>query len=274
MLHFALRKSVPALTLGQPMFGKLAGVFLALATAALADRAADDQIENGIREFSAAFRKWDGDGFSRAAEIFRQASVSDPGSAAASYWRGTALFHRMLSANHTPDGKPDAKVADAAAAEAERAFEAALAIDPDHAESHALLGTLYGMKIKGSLVAGIRYGPRVQEHQKKALASGATNPRVRYLLGVGQMHTAKNDAGYREALATLLASEKLFTHESKRPAGPLAPRWGHSSCLAFIGKVYEAMGKSAEAVAYYRKALAMHPADHAAADGIGRLAGK
>jgi tetratricopeptide (TPR) repeat protein len=130
------------------------------------------------------------------------------------------------------------------------------------------------MKIKGGLVASIRYGPRVQEHQKKALASGATNPRVRYLLGAGQFHTSKDQSGRREALNTLLAAEKLFTHESKRPAGPLAPRWGHSSCLTFIGKVYEAMGQSSEAVIYYRKALAMHPADHAAADGVRRLAGK
>lgn len=256
------------------MFGKLAGVFLALATTALADRKADPLIENGIREFSTAFRKWDGEGFSKAAETFRQASASDPGSAAAFYWRGTALFHRMLRANHPPDGKPDAKTVEAAAAGAERAFESALAIDPEHAEAHALLGTLYGMKIKGGLVASIRYGPRVHEHQKKALASGATNPRVRYLLGAGQFHTAKDQDGYREALNTLLAAEKLFTHESKRPAGPLAPRWGHSSCLTFIAKVYEAMGKTAEAASYYRKALALHPADHAAAEGASRLAGK
>ena len=256
------------------MFGKLAGAFLALATAAFADRGADHVIASGIRQFSAAFQSWDENGFDKAAETFRQAGVSDPGSAAAFYWRGTALFHRMLRANHPPEGQPDAKAADAAAAGAMQALEAALAIDPDHAEAHALLGTLYGMKIKGGLVASIRYGPRVHEHQKKALESGATNPRVKYLLGAGRFHTAGDDAGRREALDTLLAAEKLFVHESKRPAGPLAPRWGHSSCLTFIGKANEAMGKTTEARAYYRKALAIHPADHAAIDGLKRLSGK
>jgi tetratricopeptide (TPR) repeat protein len=256
------------------MFGKLAGVLLALATMAPADRAADDLIADGIGEFSEAFRKWDAGGFTKAAETFRLAVGKDRGSVAAHYWRGTALFHLMLHATHKPDGKPDLKTANAAAAGAESAFGSALAIDPDHGESHAMLGTLCGMKIKGGLVASIRHGPRVQEHMKKALAAGATNPRVRYLLGAGQFHTARDQAGKLEALDNLLTAEKLFSHESKRAAAPLAPRWGRSSCMTFIGKVYEATGKSAEAVTYYRKALAMHPADHPAADGVRRLAGK
>lgn len=254
------------------MIGKLACAILALTMSVRADEPTDKLIASGIEEFSAAFRVWDGDQFGKSAETFRRASVMDPHSAAASYWRGTALFHQMLQLNNPPDGKPNAKAAEAASEGAIRAFESALALDPDHAESHALLGTLYGMKIKGGIVAAIRYGPRVQDHQKQALKCGATNPRVRYLLGTGQLHTAKDAAGHREALNTLLAAEKLFSHESKRAPRPLAPRWGYSSCLTFIGKTYEAMGKRDEALLYYRKALAMHPSDHAAANGIKRLA--
>lgn len=256
------------------MFGKLACAILVLTLSVRADERADKLIATGIEEFSAAFRVWDGDRFGKSAETFRQAGVMDPKSATAFYWRGTALFHQMLQLNNPPDGKPDAKAAETASEGAIRAFESALALDPDHAESHALLGTLFGMKIKGGLVAAIRYGPRVQDHQNQALKSGATNPRVRYLLGTGQLHTAKGDAGHREALDTLLAAEKLFSHESKRAPKPLAPRWGYSSCLTFIGKTYEVMKKRDEALSYYRKALAMHPADHAAANGIKRLAAK
>jgi hypothetical protein len=256
------------------MIGKLACAILALTMSVRADEPTDKLIAAGIEQFSAAFRIWDGDQFGKSAETFRQAGVMDPKSATALYWRGTALFHQMLQLNNPPDGKPDAKAVETASDGAIHAFDSALALDPDHAECHALLGTLYGMKIKGGLVAAIRYGPRVQDHQKQALKCGATNPRVRYLLGVGQLHTAKGDAGYREALNTLLAAEKLFSHESKRTPKPLAPRWGYSSCLAFIGKTYEVMGKRDEALSYYRKTLAMHPADHAAANGIKRLAVK
>lgn len=256
------------------MIGKLACAILALTMSVRADEPTDKLIATGIEEFSAAFRVWNGDWFGKSAETFRQAGVMDPKSATAMYWRGTALFHQMLQLNNPPDRKPDAKAAEAASEGAIRAFESALALDPDHAESHALLGTLYGMKIKGAMVAAIRYGPRVQRHQKQALKSGATNPRVRYLLGAGQLHTAKDAAGHREALNTLLAAEKLFSHEVKRAPKPLVPRWGYSSCLAFIGKTYEVMGKRDEALSYYRKALVMHPADHAAANGIKRLTAK
>jgi tetratricopeptide (TPR) repeat protein len=253
------------------MFGKLICAVFVLTMSLRADAAADKLIASGIREFSAAFQAWDGARLAKSAEIFRQAGVKDPKSAAAFYWRGTALFHQMLQLEHPPAGKPNAKAAEAAAEGAIHSFETALALAPDHAESHALLGTLYGMKIKGGLIAGIRYGPRVNDHRKHALASGPANPRVRYLLGVGQLHTAKNDAGRLEALNTLLAAEKLFAHEAKHAPKPLAPRWGYSSCLTFIGKTCEVLGKRDEALRYYRKALAMHPADHAAANGVKRL---
>lgn len=256
------------------MFGKLACAILALTVLARAVEPTDQLIASGIGEFSAAFRAWDDDQFGKSAETFRQAAAKDPKSATAFCWRGTALFHQMLQLNHPPDGHPKPKEADAAMEAAIRAFESSLGLDSQNAESHALLGTLYGMKIKGGLLEAIRYGPRVQEHQKQALKSGATNPRVRYLLGAGQLHTAKDAAGRQQALDTLLAAEKLFSHETKRPAKALAPRWGYSSCLTFIGKAFESMGKRDEALVYYRKALAMHPADHAAANGIKRLAAK
>jgi len=253
------------------MIRKLACVIVILTVLARADEPTDKLMASGIEEFSTAFRAWDGAQFGKSAETFRQAGAQNPKSAAAYYWRGAALFHQMLQLQHPPDGHARPKEADAVMVHAIRAFETALALDSEHAESHALLGTLYGMKIKSGLFAILRYGPLVQDHQKQALKSGATNPRVRYLLGVGQLHTATDAAGLQEALNTLLAAEKLFSHELKRPAKPFAPRWGHSSCLSFIGKTYETMGKHADALVYYRKALAMHPADHAAINGIKKL---
>ena len=253
------------------MIGKLAIVTLVLSACLRADDLADRQIATGIGEFTRAFAEWDGPKFAKAAETFRNASVKSPTSAAAHYWQGTARFHRMLYLENPSSGGPDAKAAESERDAAIACFDAALKLDGDHAESHALIGTLYGMKIKGGLLGAIRYGPSVQEHQQKALQSGATNPRVKYLLGAGQYHTSKDQAGYQEALNSLLAAEKLFTHESKRAPKPLAPRWGFSSCLTFIGKTHEKLGKPDQALVYYRKAIAMHPADHTAGNGIKRL---
>jgi len=253
------------------MIGKLALTAFVLSACLHADDATDRQIASGIGEFTRAFSEWDSAKFAKSAEKFHHASVKSPGSVAAHYWEGTSRFHRMLQLKNPLSGKPDVKAAETEKDAAINCFNAALKLDGDHAESHALIGTLYGMKIKGGLLDAIRYGPSVQEHQQKALQSGATNPRVKYLFGAGLFHTAKDQAGYQRSLDNLLAAEKLFSHESKRTPKPLAPRWGYSSCLTFIGKAYEKLGKSDQALVYYRKSIAMHPADHAAGNAIKRL---
>jgi len=87
-----------------------------------------------------------------------------------------------------------------------------------------------------------------------------------------QFHTATKPAHWQAALQTLLKAEKLFEAEAKTTAGPLDPRWGYDSCLTFLGRTYEVLGQPTEAVEYFRKALAMHPADHLAREGLKRAA--
>jgi tetratricopeptide (TPR) repeat protein len=241
----------------------------ATAMVARADDAADRLTSAGISEFSAAFRAWDGARFAKAAHHFRTAAAMTPQSPVNFYWQGVASFHRMLQIES--QSTPDMPAANAAMQDAIDALESAVRIDPHHAESHALLGTLYGMKIRGGLLRAIRYGPRVQEHQKHALHSGADNPRVKYLFGTGLLHTAKNAADHRKALATLLAAEKLFLIEAKHPPKPFEPRWGLSSCRTFIGLTYLKLGEEAHAAEYFKKALAEHPNDHIAKEQLARI---
>jgi tetratricopeptide (TPR) repeat protein len=226
---------------------------------------------NGVAEFKAAYQAWDGARFSVAAELFRQASTNAPESCTNFYWLGVAQFHRMLQLQSLPASPANTVAADAAMEDALAALKTAVKLDERSAESHALLGTLYGMKIDGSLVRAAWFGPRVERHRNKALKWGGANPRVQYLLGMCEFHTAGTPAERHAALATLLAAEKLFEAEAQRLAGPLEPRWGRSSCLTFIGRTYELLGQGQEASGYYRKALAAHPADHLAAEGLGRV---
>lgn len=228
-------------------------------------------LATGVKEFTSAYRDWDGDRFGAAAELFRQACTNAPNSSTNFYWLGAAQFHRMLQLQNPPAPPADTVAASAALDAALAALQTAVTLDERQAESHALLGTLYGMKIKGNLLRGARYGPRVAKHQKQAMEFGAQNPRVRYLLGTCQFHTARKPAARQEALATLLAAERLFTAEAQRRAGPLEPRWGRSSCLTFIGRTYEQLGQRAEAADYFRKALAEHPADLLAREGLARI---
>lgn len=256
------------------MIRKLLLGLLVLAQLLRADDVADRLTTQGIAEFTAAYQAWDGGRFATAAETFRKATEKSPRSAVNFYWQGAAQFHRMLQLRNQPASQANTKAADAAMDAAIAALETALTLDAKHAECHALLGTLYGMKISGSMLRAIRYGPSVQEHQKHALAYGPENPRVRYLLGTGLFHTAEDDAQRRVALKTLLYAGKLFATEAQRPAKPFEPRWGLSSCLTFIGRTYEALGSQGEAAEYFRKALSAHPADNVAKDGLERVGGK
>ena len=236
-----------------------------------ANETADLLMASGVKEFTAAYKAWDGQQFGAAAELFRQTTTNAPVSCTNYYWLGAAEFHRMLQLRSVPAPPTNTLAADAAMDAALAALETAVKLDERLAESHALLGALYGMKINGNLLCGARFGSRVAKHQKKALEFGAQDPRVRYLLGTCQFHTAKKPAAQRQALATLLAAEKLFAAEAQHTGGPLEPRWGRSSCLTFIGRTYELLGQRAEAADYFRKALAEHPADHVAKEGLARV---
>ncbi len=238
---------------------------------ARADGRADPLTVAGIAEFTAAYQAWDGPRFSTAAELFRQACTNSPAAGTNYYWLGTALFHRMLQLQHAPANPTNAPAAEAAMDAAVDALKNAAKLCPDHAESHALLGTLYGLKINGSVVRAAWFGPRVANHRDQALKFGANNPRVQYLLGMCEFHTAKKPAAWRETLRTLLAAERLFDAEAEAAGGPLDPRWGRSSCRTFIGRTYEALGERAKAAEYYRKGLAEHPADHVAKAGLQRV---
>lgn len=239
---------------------------------AWAETPCDKLASRGVVEFTAAYQAWDQTRFATATEFFRQSTTnSNCSSATHYYWLGASEFHRMLQLQNSPDVSTNKAAADKVLDAALDALRAAVKLDDKHAESHALLGTLYGMKIGDNVVRGAWFGPRVVKHRDLAVGLGPDNPRVRYLFGMCQFHTARKPAAWQEVLATLLAAEKLFEAESKIAALPLAPRWGYSSCLTFIGRTYEQLGQPRKAADYFRKALSEHPADHLAKAGLARV---
>lgn len=225
-------------------------------------------LQEGVRMFDEAFRDWDGERFAAAAAIFGEAAGKPDAPQAACYWQGVARFHRMLFLR---DHHAGAHKVEAERNAAISSFEAALKTRPDDPESHALLGTLFGMKIGDSMLRALRYGPKVQHHQQEALKHGADNPRVRYLLGTALFHTARNPADHRKGLAELEKAATLFTTEAATPAPPGDPRWGASSCQTFLGLTREALGQHDQAATAFRKALALHPADHVAKAALQRV---
>jgi tetratricopeptide (TPR) repeat protein len=255
------------------MFRLLLALLFAYVPLASAEESAAQIAKSGVAEFDAAYQSWSAEGFATAANLFSKAARQEPTSAVYKYWQGVSSFHRMLQIESQPGGKenPTAKTALEASI---NSFEDVLELDANHAESHALLATLFGMKIHSNMLNAVRYGPMLQQHQKEAVRIGNKNPRVKYLLGVGLLHTAKDDDAKRKALNTLLAAEKLFADEATQSTDPLNPRWGAGNCRTFIGVAYKMLGRNTEAINYFNRALADHPSDHIARQELAAITSK
>jgi len=222
----------------------------------------------GIAEFSAAFQAWNGERFARAGEIFRQASEREPNNPTNFYWLGVAEFHHMLQLRSAPGHGTAAETAETAAL---AALTAAVNLDAHNAEAHALLATIYGIRIGENWLRALTLGPRTLKHSQLALSEGDTNPRVRYLLATGEFYTASGVADLRKALKDFLLAEEYFTREASHTNNLLAPRWGCSSCRTFTGLTYEKLGDRPRAAECFRKSLAEHPADNLARTGLNRV---
>ena len=255
----------------QGMIGKLVFWWLGSLVLLHADAASHDRLEQGVSKFQEAYRTWDDKGFDAAANDFQQAVTQHPESATCHYWLGTAHFHRMLQLQNRDSGQANLGASEAEMQKAIEALEATIEIAPHHAEAHAILGTLYGMKIDGSFLRAIRYGPTVQNHQKQAIEHGAKNPRVHYLLGTGLFHTADNDPDRLEALKSLLLAEALFDAEEKQDRPATDPRWGKDVCLTFIGQSFAKLHNFHQAKDYFHKALLARPTNLMAKSGLTKL---
>ncbi len=229
-----------------------------------------DVLDDSIGTFNKAYQAWDTAKFWNAARDFKKAIEAKPKSAIRHTWLGTAHFHRMLQIQSRPQTPKLKAAADGDREAAIVALEHAVKLDPKQAEAHAMLGTLYGMKIEG-MMSGMRYGRRVQKHQKLALEHGAKNPRVQYLLGVALLRTAEKEAERLEALKTLLLAEALYKDEAKQDRKSYEPAWGKDACLAFIGQAFSQLHKRDKARDYFRKALTERPNNRMAKSGLEKL---
>jgi len=215
---------------------------------------------SGIEQFTNAYEAWDGKGFAAAAATFAKA----PEDATSAYWRGTAEFHSMLYFLGEPDNASNRQAAKQALECTIEALQQAIKLNPKDGESHALLGTAYGLSIADSPGRALWLGPRLMKAAELAHTLNPESPRVWYLDGMSRFYGPALLGGKSEALRQLLAAEKLFAAEAGKPPVPGEPRWGRSSCLVYIGRTYDALDKPAEALAYYRKALQVNSNDRLA----------
>ncbi len=105
----------------------------------------------------------------------------------------------------------DNKAAERSLDEAITAAQHAITLDDKSSNAHSLLADLYGRKISfGSFFAGMRYGPKVEAENKKALELDPDNPRVQASLGRQYLFAPKMFGGdLNQAVASFRKAVQL-----------------------------------------------------------------
>lgn len=118
----------------------------------------------------------------------------------------------------------------------------------------AVIGQIIGVS---GIMAGMRLGSKADGLMDDAVAMGPDNPRVFMLRGVSAMYKPKVfGGGMDKAERDLKRALELFGNDE--PESP-RPRWGHAEAWAWLGQVYAAEKRVAEARDAYAQALALVP---------------
>lgn len=142
--------------------------------------------------------------------------------------------------------------------EAIKYAEKAVDLHGNSAESLALLGTIYGVKITFDWNNAVALGPKSNQVIAEALAIEPGNPRVLLQAGINKMFTPEFFGGSKtEAFKLFVKAADAFN--TYKVTDSLKPDWGKLQSLAWLGRSYEEQKDYAKAVSFYKKALSENP---------------
>ena len=131
-------------------------------------------------------------------------------------------------------------------------------IDPQAAEAHALLSSVYGWQIGLEPMKTMFLGPKSGKAIQKAKQLAPDNPRVVLSAAISDFNTPEMFGGSKEkSLQGLQRAAELFAQEE--PTDPIQPVWGHREAYAWLGIAYQGRGELESARAAFEKALEIDP---------------
>lgn len=228
----------------------------ALALAALPAHAFDPaEVASAKRAIQSGMDQGDAAATLAARGRFAALSAAEPGSAVLHYWVGLAAWRALPLAQR--QSKDEAKrIGLDGVAHLDRAIE----LDPRFADAYALKGGLQGMLIGVGGGSPMTLGPQSDANLSRAEGIAPENPRVALLDGVGTFHKpAIFGGGAKKALVRLAEAEARFAKESV--ADSVQPDWGRDDVHVWIGRAHAGQKKWGAAVAAYRRALEINPAN-------------
>ncbi len=223
-------------------------------------------LASAVAEFNRAYRDWDRTAMETVAERFNALAKENPDSFEEGYWHCVARLHALLHRRGT-GGTPGIDQVDAV----REVIETLLQRHPGQGELHAMLGTLYGLRISARRLGAVRDGPRFQRHFRTALQKAPDNPRVHYLMGRALLHGPSMLGGPERALEHFQRAVIGFESELGAVPGPILPSWGHSHTLSGIGWIHLRAGDAGQAEAAFRDALRLSSGETEAREGLKRI---
>ena len=132
-------------------------------------------------------------------------------------------------------------------------------------ESHALLGSVWGMQIT-SVWSAMRLSGRASEALDAAQALDGSNPRFLLLKGIDLFHRPERFGGGAERAEAWFRSAAGFF--DAQPADQPWPDWGRAEAYAWLGRTLARLGDEAGARENYEAALAIEPDFSWVSDGL------
>lgn len=176
--------------------------------------------------------------------------AADPKSHSLHYWVALAdyrLAPRLMS--------KDKKEAGRYIKDGIEHLDQALKLNPKFADAIALRAGLQGLSVAIDPSRGMMLGMEMEEAYGRALGMEPSNPRVVLLQGINTLNKPKFvGGGADKALVTFMKAIELFAAENSG-----AIRWGHDDAYAWAGRAAAKLDKTADARAFYKKALEINP---------------
>ena len=205
-----------------------------------------DMLERGVTS-------GDVDAMQQARALFERIASASDGAVWAHYYVGLANYRIATRFLDSDEDRAEALIDDGI-----DHLDAAIEIQPELAEAHALLSTLYGLKARGGAFSGMRYGPRADNAITQAQQLAPDNPRVLLLNAVSLLNKPSRWGGDREeAIAELNRAIQQFAAAPSDDA--LRPQWGHADAYAWLGIAHMKDGATAQARDAFEQALAVRP---------------
>ncbi len=230
-------------------------LILAAATAASTPARAAGTLAAERTALQAAVDRGESAAILAARARFEAAAAADPKAAAPRYWVALADW-RALPLVWGQDQVQARRLAK----DGLQRIDEALKLDPKQGGAYALKAALQGLSIGLDPGTMMTLGPDSEANFQRARELAGSDPRVWLLDGIGTLNKpAAFGGGVESALERFQRAQELFAAAPADSAGPYG--WGRDDAFVWAGRAEMSRQGDARAIEFYRKALAVNPAN-------------